>query len=160
MKALVCDECQRWFHQACGKISNYMFNKINNSPQDAPVTWRCGEFKRKTERVTPRQNQILDDPQAGEISSQLNEAESNNQKLRKLVDVLTRNRAVLSDQLLERANKEIRILNDFLLEKTKLITELSTTIGGNIGLPLFSLIWTLGPLRTLLKPVKGINLLM
>lgn len=38
MKAVSCDECQRWFHQACGKISNYMLNKINNAPQDAPVT--------------------------------------------------------------------------------------------------------------------------
>lgn len=107
-----------------------MFNQINNAPQDEPVTWHCGEFKRKTERVTPRQNKTLNDPHAGEISSQLNEAEFNNQKLRKLVDVLTRDRAILSDQL-ERANKEIGILNDFLLEKTKLITELSTTIGGN-----------------------------
>lgn len=34
MKVVACDECQRWFHQACGKISNYMFNKINNAPQE------------------------------------------------------------------------------------------------------------------------------
>lgn len=45
-------------------------------PKDAPVTWHCGECERKTERIIPRQNETLDDPQAGEISTQLNEAES------------------------------------------------------------------------------------
>lgn len=33
MKAAACDECKRWFHQACGKSSNHILKKINNAPQ-------------------------------------------------------------------------------------------------------------------------------
>lgn len=45
-KAVTCDECNRWFHQACDKVTNAIFNKIEMASVSNPYNWSCDEFRR------------------------------------------------------------------------------------------------------------------
>lgn len=104
----------------------YLYKSIIPPPQDARIFWHCVEFK----RVILKQNRTFYDPRAGEISTELYEAESNNREIRKLVYVFAGDRIVLYEEP-ERANKYIRVLNDFFLIKKNLISEISITIEDN-----------------------------
>lgn len=49
-KAVACDYCQGWFHQSCGKISEYIYKKIEEAQNDNPYTWTCKDCKSKSKK--------------------------------------------------------------------------------------------------------------
>lgn len=49
-KAVTCDECNIWFHQGCGKVTNAIFNKIEKAPRSNPYYLSCDECRRNKKK--------------------------------------------------------------------------------------------------------------
>lgn len=50
MRAVACDGCHGWYHQACGKISDYIYKKIADAPNEEPYMWYCKDCKPKCKK--------------------------------------------------------------------------------------------------------------
>lgn len=152
-RAVVCDECNRWFHQVCGKVSNATFNKIDKAPTDDPYYWCCdgcrrdkkkkgtktGEHRLTRESRALQQVTTVDvnpDTQCTNKSSldtghvgltdeqdeQLTALRVKNKRYQNIVDLLTKDRSKLMEQL-EHSKREIAFLNNALMEKTQIISD-------------------------------------
>lgn len=148
-KADACDDCKRWYHQTCGKISNALYNKIYNAPQNNPVSWQCKNCRPENKRDTSRNNkpgklnlddrnhlnntltdtahilaskkdhnssQDCDSTLIQDLLSRLEKTEAKNVELQNVVDLLSADRKMISDQL-DRTNSEILNLNEALQKK-------------------------------------------
>lgn len=100
-QAITCDNCNKWVHINCGKVTQRLYQRINDAPTNNPVEWVCTTCTKekhkstKTKSGTPRPpnfNKLTinsdDCPQLVKLQKMLSDITAQNESLQKTVERL------------------------------------------------------------------------